>query len=65
MHEKRSVLRPSRFLIKLSVSYKLRMNASCMKHVCIMNVSKMYHVFNFLTETIDKRQRMSINSFEK
>ena len=46
-----------------SFSFKLRMNASCMYHVCIINVSQMYDVFNILTEKIDKRQRMSISLF--
>ena len=48
-----------------SFSFKLRMNASCMNHVCILNVSQVYHVFNILTETMDELQRMSINLFEK
>ena len=26
-----------------SFSFKLRVNASCMYHVCIMNTSEMYH----------------------
>ena len=41
-----------------SFSLKLRMNASCMYHVCIMNVSQMYHECDILVETMDERQRM-------
>ena len=48
-----------------SFSFKLRMIASCMNHVCIMNVSQMYHVFDILTETMDERERLSIKLFEK
>ena len=34
-------------------------------YMYVMNVSQMYHVFNILTETVDERQRVSINLFEK
>ena len=37
-------------LITESFSFKLRMNASCMYHVCIMNASEMYHRCNILKE---------------
>ena len=33
-----------------SFSFKIRVNVSCMYHVCIMNTSEMYHKCNILKE---------------